>query len=162
MLIATILGVLSALLNLFSSHYTFHQHGQPITKTLLSPQWMRRLNALVKGAYSDLTLVVLKLLNAISAFGGGRDRAKLRDSFAWDAKVLFHCIGLYLLLISYLQDALKAASYAAEIESATQGERSPEPRLVFSSHRSSRTLSINYIRYPHFVPPPCPVVRRRR
>jgi nucleolar pre-ribosomal-associated protein 1 len=122
MLIAAIVGVLSALLNLFSSHYTFHQHGQPITKSLLAPQWMRRLNALVKGAYSDLILVALKLLNAISAFGGGRDRTKLRDSFSWDAKVMFHCIGRYLLLINFLLDAVKAAAYAAEIESVTQIE----------------------------------------
>ena len=49
---------------------------------------MRRLNALVKGAHSDLTSVALKLLNAISAFGGGKDRTKLLNSFTWEAKVL--------------------------------------------------------------------------
>jgi nucleolar pre-ribosomal-associated protein 1 len=90
-LVTAILGVLSALLTLLSSHYTFHQHGQPVLKTLLSQQWMRRLNSFVRGAHSDLTLVALKLLNAISNFGGGKDRTKLLNSFTWEAKVIFHC-----------------------------------------------------------------------
>ena len=59
---------------------------------------MRRLNTLVKGASSDLTLVALKLLNAMSAFGGGKDRTKLLNSFTWEAKVILYRAGMHRTL----------------------------------------------------------------
>jgi len=85
--LAALLSVLSTLLALFSSHYTYQPFGQPILKTLLSLSWMRRLNSLIRGSSSDLILVTLKLFDSMSAFASGRERKVLLESFAWDSKV---------------------------------------------------------------------------
>ncbi|KAF5363710.1 hypothetical protein D9756_001121 [Leucocoprinus leucothites] len=83
-----IVSVLAVLLPLLSSHYNYHAHGYPIVKSLLSPQWMKKLNSYVVGAHNELTLVSLKLLNAISGFGGGREKKTLLDVFQWEMKSL--------------------------------------------------------------------------
>jgi nucleolar pre-ribosomal-associated protein 1 len=79
-------SVLASLLTLLSSHYTYQPFGYPIIKTLLSPQWMRRLNSNLGGSHNELILMTLKLLNAISAFASGRERKTLLDAFAWETK----------------------------------------------------------------------------
>jgi hypothetical protein len=86
-LVALLLSVLSALLTLLSSHCTYQRLGQPILKTLLSPQWMRRLNSFVRGSHSELILATLRLLNSMSAFASGKERKTILESFAWESKV---------------------------------------------------------------------------
>jgi len=48
---------------------------------------MRRLNTGVGSGQNDTILSTLKLLNAISDFGGGRERATLLKVFNWSQKV---------------------------------------------------------------------------
>lgn len=84
---ALFVSVLASVLELLSFHYTYHPFGFPIVKTLLSSQWMRRLNSHLGGTHNELILVSLRLLNAMSTFGGGRERKAVLDSFSWDAKV---------------------------------------------------------------------------
>ncbi|KAJ6613338.1 ribosome 60S biogenesis N-terminal-domain-containing protein [Mycena sp. CBHHK59/15] len=83
-----ILSLLSSLLVLLSSHYTFHMAGHPILRTLLTPLWMRKLNSYLGGAHTELLLVTLKLFNTMSVFGGGRERKTILESFAWETKSL--------------------------------------------------------------------------
>jgi nucleolar pre-ribosomal-associated protein 1 len=80
-------SVLGSLLVLLSSHYTYQSLGHPIVKTLLLPQWMRRLHSNLAGSHNELILVTLKLLNAISNFAGGRERKSLSEVFSWESKV---------------------------------------------------------------------------
>ncbi|KAJ3573727.1 hypothetical protein NP233_g2249 [Leucocoprinus birnbaumii] len=87
-LLVAIISVLAVLLPLLSTHYTNHALGYPVIKSLLSPQWMRRLNSYVVGAHNELTLVTLKLLNAISGFASGREKKTLLDVFQWEMKSL--------------------------------------------------------------------------
>lgn len=84
---ALFVSVLASLLELLSSHYTYHALGLPIVKTLLSSQWMRRLNSHLGGTNNELILVTLRLLSALSAFAGGRERKAVLDAFSWDTKV---------------------------------------------------------------------------
>jgi len=84
---ALFVSVLASVLVLLSTHYTYQSLGYPIIKTLLSPQWMRRLNANLSGSHNELILVTLKLLNAMSAFAGGRERKSVSEAFAWEPKV---------------------------------------------------------------------------
>ncbi|KAJ7780624.1 ribosome 60S biogenesis N-terminal-domain-containing protein [Mycena maculata] len=86
--IVLILSLLSSLLALLSSHYTFHAAGHPILRTLLTPPWMRKLNSYLGGSHTELLLVTLKLFNSMSAFGGGRERKTILESFAWETKSL--------------------------------------------------------------------------
>ncbi|KAF5371492.1 hypothetical protein D9615_009605 [Tricholomella constricta] len=83
-----LVSVLSSLLALTSSHYTFQPLGQPILKTLLTPTYMRRLNSYVAGTNAELILVTLKLFNTMSAFAGGREKKAVLDSFGWEIKSL--------------------------------------------------------------------------
>jgi nucleolar pre-ribosomal-associated protein 1 len=87
--IVLILSLLSSLLVLLSSHYTFHAAGHPIMRTLLTPPWMRKLNSYIGGSHTELLLVTLKLFNAMTAFGGGRERKSVLESFAWETKVRY-------------------------------------------------------------------------
>ncbi|KAF9460940.1 ribosome 60S biogenesis N-terminal-domain-containing protein [Collybia nuda] len=86
--LALIVSVLSSLLSLLSSHYTFHVLGQPILKTLLTPTYTRRLNSYLGGSHSELILTTLKLYNGMSAFAGGRERSAVLDAFGWEIKSL--------------------------------------------------------------------------
>ncbi|KAH7907124.1 ribosome 60S biogenesis N-terminal-domain-containing protein [Hygrophoropsis aurantiaca] len=81
-------SLLSHILALLSSHLPYHFYGIPIIKTLLSPQWMRKLNSYIGGSHNELILVTLKLFNVMSAFGGGRERKMVLDTFHWESKVL--------------------------------------------------------------------------
>ncbi|KXN88332.1 hypothetical protein AN958_07477 [Leucoagaricus sp. SymC.cos] len=83
-----IVSVLAVLLPLLSSHYTYHPLGYPIVKTLLNQQCMKRLHSYVGGTHNELTLVTLKLLNAISGFAGGREKKTLLEVFQWEIKSL--------------------------------------------------------------------------
>ncbi|KAJ7670238.1 ribosome 60S biogenesis N-terminal-domain-containing protein [Mycena rosella] len=86
--IVLIISLLSSLLALLSSHYTFHAAGHPILRMLLTPPWMRKLNSYLGGSHTELLLVTLKLFNGMSAFGGGRERKSVLESFAWETKSL--------------------------------------------------------------------------
>ncbi|KAG5640903.1 hypothetical protein DXG03_006683 [Asterophora parasitica] len=83
-----IVAILSSLLGLTSSHYTFQSLGHPIMKTLLTPTYTRRLNSYLGGTHAELILVTLKLYNAMSNFGGGRERKGVLDVFGWEIKSL--------------------------------------------------------------------------
>jgi len=48
---------------------------------------MRRLNFNLCGSHNELILVTLKLLNAMSAFAGGRERKSVSEAFTWETKV---------------------------------------------------------------------------
>ncbi|KIJ29711.1 hypothetical protein M422DRAFT_268838 [Sphaerobolus stellatus SS14] len=81
------LSVLSALLNLLTTHFIYHDLGLPILKNLLSPNHMRILNSnLVEGS-ADVILSTLKLLNVMSNFAGGAEKRTVMDEFAWGQKV---------------------------------------------------------------------------
>lgn len=99
---ALYVSVLSCLLALLSSHYTYQHLGLPIIKTLLAPQWMRRLNAHIAGSHSELILVTLKLVNGMSSFAGGRERKHVMDALHWDHKVCQKLMLLYPVLLIWL------------------------------------------------------------
>ncbi|KAF7314245.1 hypothetical protein MKEN_00897000 [Mycena kentingensis (nom. inval.)] len=86
--IVLVVSLLSSLLALFNSHYTFHPSGLPALRTLLTPLWMKRLNSYLGGSHNELLLVTLKLFNAVSAYGRGKERKALLESFAWETKSL--------------------------------------------------------------------------
>ncbi|KAG2153453.1 ribosome 60S biogenesis N-terminal-domain-containing protein [Suillus bovinus] len=85
--LSLLVSLLSSVLTLLSSHFTYHSHGIPIIKTLLSPKWMRKITSYISGS-NELILVSMKLLNTISHFGGGRERKTLCEAFPWDMKTL--------------------------------------------------------------------------
>ncbi|PIL36537.1 hypothetical protein GSI_00226 [Ganoderma sinense ZZ0214-1] len=87
-LFSAILGLLSALLSLLSSHYTYHPYAQPVLRTLLSQQYTHNLNTYLSGQHADLVLVSLKLFNSISNFAAGRERKLVLDTFPWEIKSL--------------------------------------------------------------------------
>lgn len=70
--------------------------GQPIVKRLLTSQWMRKLDSQLTGIHHDTSLAALKLLNAISAFAGGKEQKTLMESFSWDAKVGYFSVELFM------------------------------------------------------------------
>ncbi|KIJ58797.1 hypothetical protein HYDPIDRAFT_33810 [Hydnomerulius pinastri MD-312] len=81
---AIVISLLSSIRSLLSSHFPYHVHGVPIIKPLLSPQWLRRLNAYLCGTHNELILATLKLFHAISIFGSGRERKAVFEAFPWD------------------------------------------------------------------------------
>ena len=81
------LSLLSSVLTLLSSHYTFHALGQPIVKALLTPTSMRRLNSYIGGSNNELIIVTLKVFIVVSSFAGGRERNSVLEGFAWEIKV---------------------------------------------------------------------------
>ncbi|CDO76370.1 hypothetical protein BN946_scf185011.g34 [Trametes cinnabarina] len=87
-LLSAVVGVLAAVLNLLSSHYTYHAFAQPLFRTLLSQQWTHNLNLYLSGQHSELILVTLKLYNSMSNFAGGRERRSILEAFAWEMKSL--------------------------------------------------------------------------
>ncbi|KAI0640548.1 ribosome 60S biogenesis N-terminal-domain-containing protein [Trametes meyenii] len=87
-LLSAIVGVVVSLLNLLSSHYTYHTYAQPILRVLLSQQWTHHLNLYLSGQHTELTLVTLKLFNSMSNFAGGRERKTVLEAFAWEMKSL--------------------------------------------------------------------------
>ncbi|KAA1478653.1 hypothetical protein DENSPDRAFT_692792 [Dentipellis sp. KUC8613] len=85
---ALVVSVLASLLNILSTQFTFQAYGQAILKTLLSTKWMNQLNSYLGGSHNDLIMSTLKLLNAMSAFAGGRERKAVFEAFAWETKSL--------------------------------------------------------------------------
>ncbi|KAG6873594.1 hypothetical protein C0995_013967 [Termitomyces sp. Mi166 len=83
-----LVSILSSLLTLTSSHYTYQALGQPITKTILTSTYTRRLNSYLGGSHAELILVTLKLFNAVSSFAGGREKKPVLESFGWELKSL--------------------------------------------------------------------------
>ncbi|KAM5540626.1 hypothetical protein V8D89_005657 [Ganoderma adspersum] len=87
-LFSAILGLLSSLLNLLSSHYTYHSYAQPILRTLLSQKCAHNLSTYISGKHTELVLVSLKLFNSISNFAAGRERKLVLETFPWEIKSL--------------------------------------------------------------------------
>ncbi|RPD59503.1 hypothetical protein L227DRAFT_654118 [Lentinus tigrinus ALCF2SS1-6] len=87
-LLTVIVGLLSALINILSTHYTYHAHAQPILRALLSPQSSQYLNQYLAGQHTDLVLATLKLFNSLTNYGSGRERKAVLDAFAWETKSL--------------------------------------------------------------------------
>ncbi|KAI0938875.1 hypothetical protein AcW1_004074 [Taiwanofungus camphoratus] len=87
-LLALIVAVLSSLVTLLSSHYTYQSLAQPIIRTILSPEWIHRLHSYLGGANAELILVSLKMFNSLTNFANGRERKALFEAFAWEAKTL--------------------------------------------------------------------------
>lgn len=91
-ILALLVSVLAALLNVTSSHYTHHAQGHAILKTLLAPQWMQLLNNYVTGSHNDLIMATLKLLNTMSSYAGGSEKKLVFEGFAWELKVRRFCM----------------------------------------------------------------------
>ncbi|TFK65850.1 hypothetical protein BDN72DRAFT_178326, partial [Pluteus cervinus] len=87
-LVALVTSVLAVLLQLLSSHYTFHSLGQPILKALLTPVYLTKINACIAAAHNDSIISALRLFNAMSDFAGGRERKAVMEGFAWELKSL--------------------------------------------------------------------------
>ncbi|THV01983.1 hypothetical protein K435DRAFT_717738 [Dendrothele bispora CBS 962.96] len=87
-LISLFVSVLSSIVNLLSCNYTYHELGTPIIKTLLSPQWTRKINSYIGGPHIDLLLSTLKLLNSVTNFASGRERKSVLELFPWEMKNL--------------------------------------------------------------------------
>lgn len=92
---SVIAGLLSSLLDLLSTHYTYYAVAQPVVKTLLSPLWMHRLNTYLSGSHTELVLVTLKLFNSLVWYAGGQERRAVFESFAWEIKVSIRDSGLF-------------------------------------------------------------------
>ncbi|KAG1732022.1 uncharacterized protein EDB91DRAFT_1251955 [Suillus paluster] len=117
-----LVSLLSSVLTLLYSHFPYHSHGIPIIKTLLSPKWMRRITSYVSGS-NELILISLKLLNAISHFGGGRERKTLFEAFPWDINV--YNLALVLRNRFQPQSMLSDLDEAIELHRAALLLRSP-------------------------------------
>ncbi|KZT00261.1 uncharacterized protein LAESUDRAFT_688308 [Laetiporus sulphureus 93-53] len=87
-LLVSIVSVLSSMLVLLSSHYTYHALAEPILRSTLSSQWAPRLNSYLGGSHTELLLVTLKLFLSLSNFAGGRERKTVIEVFAWETKSL--------------------------------------------------------------------------
>ncbi|PCH41704.1 hypothetical protein WOLCODRAFT_101082 [Wolfiporia cocos MD-104 SS10] len=83
-----LVSVLSSILSLLSTHYTYHAHAQPIIKSLFSPKYLHYLNSYLGGSHTELLLVTLKLYYSLSNFAGGRERKNTFEAFPWETKSL--------------------------------------------------------------------------
>ena len=92
--ITIVVSILGCLLILLNSHHVYHPLGHPIVVMLLSARWLRRLESYLYGAHADLTLMSLKLLNAVSRYAGGSEQKLFLDSFTWDIKVSSYLLQL--------------------------------------------------------------------
>ncbi|TCD60982.1 hypothetical protein EIP91_009190 [Steccherinum ochraceum] len=91
---SAIVSLLSALLTLLSSHYSFQPLGAPIVNTLLSSQWLPKLNGYLASTNRDLVLFTLKLFNSLTLYGGGWERKTILEGFAWESKSLFKLLNM--------------------------------------------------------------------
>jgi nucleolar pre-ribosomal-associated protein 1 len=88
-------SLLCSIFSLLNAHYTNHHHGLVLLRTLISPLWMRKFTtSLTAGAQYDVILHTLRLLNVMSAFSGGSERAALLDSSNWDIKCFFKLLNM--------------------------------------------------------------------
>src|SRR5712671_5726424 len=88
-LLALSISVLSSLLTILTTQYTHHKLGQPILKTLLSPDYLLHLNSYLTGSHNELIISTLKLFRAMSAFGGGCEKRDILEGFSCENKVCF-------------------------------------------------------------------------
>lgn len=99
-MISLVLSVISATLNLLSTHYTYHSLGYAIVRSLLSSSnaYASRLSSYLGGsAPADMVLNALKLWNSLSNFASGRERKPVFEAFPWEQKVnRAHCHLKYL------------------------------------------------------------------
>ena len=95
---ALVTSLFSSLLSLFSCHLPDHSYGVSIIKMVLSSQWLRKLNYYISGSHNEQILAALKLFDAISTFGSGRERKLVFEAFPWDNKVTLS----YFLLLRWL------------------------------------------------------------
>jgi nucleolar pre-ribosomal-associated protein 1 len=86
-LLALLISVLSSLLTILSTQYTYHKFGQPILRTLLSPDYLFHLNSYLTGSHNELIIATLKLFCAMSAFGGGCEKRAVLEGVSWENKV---------------------------------------------------------------------------
>ena len=86
-LLALLISVVSSVLTILTTQYTYHKLGQPILKTLLSPDYLLHLNSYLNGSHNDLIIATLKLFCAISVFGGGCEKRAVLEGFSWENKV---------------------------------------------------------------------------
>ncbi|KAI9448397.1 ribosome 60S biogenesis N-terminal-domain-containing protein [Lactarius indigo] len=93
-LIALLVSVLSSLLTILSTQYTHHKLGQPILKTLLSPDYLFYLNSYLTGSHNELIIASLKLFSTMSAFGGGCEKRGVLEGFSWDNKGLHKLLSM--------------------------------------------------------------------
>ncbi|KAI0695719.1 ribosome 60S biogenesis N-terminal-domain-containing protein [Cytidiella melzeri] len=87
-LISIVLSILSCLVRLLSSHYTYHHLATPLIKAVLSPQWSTKLNTYLSTTHNELMLVTLKLYHSISVFPGGKESRNVFEAFPWELKSL--------------------------------------------------------------------------
>ncbi|VDC01074.1 unnamed protein product, partial [Peniophora sp. CBMAI 1063] len=92
--LAAPISALAAILNLLTSHYTFHALGQPIVKALLSTPWIHQLNAYLGSSSNELVIAALKCLVACAGFAGGTEQRALMDAFAWESKSLHKLLSM--------------------------------------------------------------------
>ena len=88
-LLALPVSVLSSLLTILSTQYTHHKLGQPILKTLLSPDYLLHMNSYLTSSHNELIIATLKLFGAMSAFGGGCEKRAVLEGISWENKVYF-------------------------------------------------------------------------
>ena len=86
-LLALSISVLSSVLTVLTTQYTHHKLGQPILKTLLSPDYLLHLNSYLTGSHNELIIATLKLFRAMSVFGGGYEKRAVLEGFSWENKV---------------------------------------------------------------------------
>jgi hypothetical protein len=96
-LFALLISVLSSLLTILSTQYTHHKFGQPILRTLLSPDYLLHLNSYLTGSHNELIIATLKLFRAMSAFGGGCEKRAVLEGFSWGNKV--RMVGFFICLL---------------------------------------------------------------
>ncbi|KAH9963282.1 ribosome 60S biogenesis N-terminal-domain-containing protein [Russula dissimulans] len=93
-LLALLISVLSSLLTILSTQYTHHKLGQPILKTLLSPDYFSHLNSYLIGSHNELIIATLKLFCSMSAFGGGCEKRAVLEGFSWENKKLHKLLSM--------------------------------------------------------------------
>ena len=138
--------MLSSIIALLSTHYTYHSHANAVLRTLLLPQWSSKLNTYLSTTHNELLLVTLKLYNNLSAFAGGRERRAVFDMFPWELKVrrshLFHS-----LLAEHGLVSAKTASHAAKIQGRRDRRYPGKARYVLSCVKDSSAYVIFAYRY---------------
>jgi nucleolar pre-ribosomal-associated protein 1 len=86
-LLALLISVLSSVLTILTTQYKHHKLGQPILRTLLSPDYLLHLNSYLTGSHNELIIATLKLFRAMSVFGGGCEKRAVLEGFSWENKV---------------------------------------------------------------------------
>lgn len=80
------MSIMYCAVTLLTIHYDFQALGQPIIKKLISPRWMEKLESYLSGSHTELCLMSLKVLNAISNFANGKDQKPLMEGLSWNIK----------------------------------------------------------------------------